>query len=72
MYGRAWKPTVVEEVIKKIGCLLIIHKDNGASRWHREQEIEETIALLRLVDEKDLKNCKLLLAKPERTLLPSG
>ena len=54
MYGRAWKPTVVKKVIKKIGCLLVVHKDYCTCRWHREQEIEETVALLGLVDEKDL------------------
>ena len=56
MYRCAWKPTIVEEIIEKIGSFLVVDEDNGTSGWHREQEIEESIALLGLVGPHDLRN----------------
>ncbi len=56
MDGRAGQPFVEQKIVQEVGCLLVVHKDDGPGGWHREKQIEETITLLWLLNVNDLKS----------------
>ncbi len=54
MDRRAWETVVEKEVVDKVRTLLIVDKDDCASRWHGQQQIKQTVSLFVLINEYDL------------------
>ena len=62
MNGGTWKTTIVQEIVKEIGCLLVIDKDDRACRRHGQQQVKDAITLLGFIDKKNLESFSFLSA----------